>query len=102
MSVEKLVGVIKQASMGAMEAGSPVQVRIGTVNSLSPLTVTVDQRFALTSEFLILTAAAEPLKMTVGGVEYIVREGLQVGDKVILLRVQGGQQYVVLDKVVDA
>jgi len=31
----------------------------------------------------------------------IVRYGLKVGDKVLLLRVQGGQKYVVLDKIVD-
>lgn len=30
----------------------------------------------------------------------VVREGLKQGDKVLLLRVQGGQQYVILDKVV--
>ncbi|MCD3211828.1 DUF2577 domain-containing protein [Clostridium botulinum C/D] len=29
-----------------------------------------------------------------------IREGLQQGDKVLLLRVQGGQRYVILDKVV--
>lgn len=30
----------------------------------------------------------------------IIHNGLQVDDKVILLRMQGGQQYIVLDKVV--
>lgn len=30
----------------------------------------------------------------------LIREGLKQGDKVLLLRVQGGQQYVILDKVV--
>lgn len=29
-----------------------------------------------------------------------IRQGLKQGDKVLLLRVQGGQQYVILDKVV--
>ncbi|WP_276358401.1 DUF2577 domain-containing protein [Cohnella caldifontis] len=101
MSVEKLMGAIKQASMGAVEAGAPVSVRIGTVKSVSPLSVTVDQRFTLTAEFLILTAATERLAVTVEGTEYPVRPGLQAGDKVVLLRVQGGQQYVILDKVVQ-
>ncbi|MFC6545552.1 DUF2577 family protein [Cohnella cellulosilytica] len=31
-----------------------------------------------------------------------MREDLQAGDKVVLLRAQGGQQYVLLDKVVDS
>ncbi|GIP10388.1 hypothetical protein J1TS5_25580 [Paenibacillus macerans] len=30
----------------------------------------------------------------------VIREGLKVGDTVLLLRVQGGQQYVVWDRVV--
>lgn len=29
-----------------------------------------------------------------------IREGLKQGDKVLLLRVQGGQQYVIVDRVV--
>lgn len=100
MSIEKLVGAIKTASMGAVEAGAPVNVRIGTVKSVSPLAVTVDQRFTLTDEFLITTAAIEPLKVTIGGTDYPVREGLQIGDCVVMIRMQGGQQYVVVDKVV--
>lgn len=101
MSIEKLMGAIKQASMGAVEAGAPVAVRIGTVKSVSPLAVTVDQRLTLTSEFLLRTAATLPLKVTIGGTDYPVREDLQVGDRVVLLRAQGGQQYVILDKVVE-
>ncbi|GAD14191.1 hypothetical protein GBL_2408 [Geobacillus kaustophilus GBlys] len=41
----------------------------------------------LTEEFLVVTEQAE-------------QANLKGGDKVILLRVQGGQQFVVLDKVV--
>jgi hypothetical protein len=29
----------------------------------------------------------------------VIRPGLEAGDKVILLRVQGGQQFLILDKV---
>ncbi|WP_026263256.1 DUF2577 domain-containing protein [Paenibacillus sanguinis] len=31
----------------------------------------------------------------------VIREGLKVGDNVMLLRIQGGQKYVVWDKVVS-
>lgn len=100
MSVERLVKVIKQASVGAVGAGAPVQVCYGVVTSISPIEVLVDQRFTLTSEFLVLTAATQELKVTVSGTEHIVRPGLQANDLVVLLRAQGGQQYIVLDKVV--
>ena len=116
MSVEKLMGVIKQASVGAMEAGAPVAVRIGMVKTVSPLAVVVDQRFTLTAEFLIIPERLTKYEIDVkhahsysGGTtdqalpdKLLIRSGLQAGDKVILLRIQGGQQYVILDKVVGS
>ncbi|WP_116059709.1 DUF2577 family protein [Cohnella phaseoli] len=36
----------------------------------------------------------------IGDTDYPVQNDLKPGDSVVLLRVQGGQQYVILDKVV--
>jgi hypothetical protein len=102
MSMERFVKAIKQAGTGAVAAGSPVHVMYGEALVVNPVTIRVDQRFTLTAEFLTLTAATEELKVTIEGVDYLIRPGLQVGDKVVLLRVQGGQHYVVLDKVVES
>jgi len=82
-----LANLIRQASLGAIEAGQPVAVMFATVTKTDPLEVNVEQRFTLTTDFLILT-------------DTIDRKVLDVGDRVILLRVQGGRQFVVLDKVV--
>lgn len=82
-----LVNLIKQASMGAFENSNPVAIMFGTITRTNPLEVNVEQRFTLTRDFLIFT-------------EIFNQRVLQRGDKVILLRVQGGQQYVVLDRVV--
>lgn len=82
-----LVNLIKQASMGAFENSNPVAIMFGTITKTEPLEVNVEQRFTLTRDFLIFT-------------EIFNQRVLQRGDKVILLRVQGGQQYVVLDRVV--
>lgn len=81
-----LLDVIKEVGVGAVEASSPVMVSYGTVTQSSPLEINVDQRFTLESDFLVKTEKTK---------------NIEVGDKVILLRVQGGQQYVVLDKVVE-
>lgn len=35
-----------------------------------------------------------------GTKSFLVHKGLKIGEKVLLLRVQGGQQYIVLDRVV--
>lgn len=82
-----LVNLIRQASIGAIEAGQPVAVMFGTVTKTNPLEVNVEQRFTLTTDFLVLTDTVD-------------RKVLDVGDRVILLRVQGGRQFVVLDRVV--
>lgn len=95
-----LVNLIKQASMGAFESSNPVAVLFGTVVKANPLEVNVEQRFTLTRDFLVLTERLTEYRVTVEGQQITIRRGLQTGDKVILLRVQGGQQYVVWDRVV--
>lgn len=95
-----LLEVIKKAAADAVDASSPMNVLYGTVISSAPIKITVDQRFSLTKEFLILSEAVQELNVEISGAEHVIRKGLQAGDTVILLRVQGGQQYVVLDRVV--
>lgn len=95
-----LASLIKQASMGAYNASNPVSVMFGTVTKTNPLEVNVEQRFTLTRDFLVLTERLTEYRTTVDGNEIIIRRGLQAGDKVLLLRIQGGQQYVVWDRVV--
>jgi len=95
-----LASLIKQASMGAYNASNPVAVMFGTVTKANPLEVNVEQRFTLTRDSLVLTERLTEYRTTVDGNEIIIRRGLQAGDKVLLLRIQGGQQYVVWDRVV--
>ena len=82
-----ILRIIKEAGIGAVEAGNPVAVLFGTVTQTNPLAVNVDQRFELPEDFLVRTER--------------VASNLHAGDSVILLRVQGGQQYVILDKLAE-
>lgn len=77
---------IKRIALKAFEASNPVNVLFGTVTKANPLEVEIHQKLRLSKEFLVETK----------------RDGtsLVVGDKIVLLRVQGGQQFIVLDKVV--
>ncbi|BBH19835.1 phage protein [Paenibacillus baekrokdamisoli] len=109
-----LLGVIKKAGLGAVEAGQPITVQTGSVTKADPLEVTVDQRFTLTADFLIVPESLMEYKIDVKhahsyseGVtgdalkdKLLIRRGLGQGDKLILLRVQGGQQYLILDRVI--
>lgn len=81
-----LLKAIKKAAVEAVEASKPVSVCFGKVTSSSPIKVLVDQKINLTKAQLILT-------------ETVTKEPLQKDDQVILLRQQGGQKYIIVDRI---
>ena len=80
----KLTALIKKIALEAFHASKPTAVVFGTVTSTDPLSVRISQLIELSSATLIPTSA--------------VKDKLAVGDDVILIRQQGGQKYLVLDK----
>lgn len=81
------------------------ELLFGTVGSASPLTVTVDSRFTLPEEALLIPEGLEKLTLRVAHdkgeasvtEEFILQPGLQAGDKVILTAMGG--QYLILDRI---
>lgn len=122
MSISQLV---KMAALEAMEASRPVNVFIGTVVSESPLSIKIDQKRTLTREFLVLcrevtdydvemTVDHMTEKMQGGGKDpsftahqhpykgrkvFTVHKALKQGEKVVVVQFQGGQQYLVIDRI---
>jgi hypothetical protein len=110
-----MLNAIKQAAVDALEASNPATVMFGTVTKSNPLEVNVDQRFTLDADFLIVPELmtryeidlrhnhTAPGGSTGDGLTQliVIRPGLQAGDRVVLIRVQGGQRYLILDKVVN-
>lgn len=99
-----LLQIIKKAAVEAVEASNPAKVMYGTVVAISPLNIRIEQRFTIPEAFLTLTKNVRDYKtkITVNGgteQEYTVKNGLKTGDRVMLLREQGGQNYIVLDKI---
>lgn len=121
-----LVGIIKMAAQEAVEAGKPVKVTFGEVKTIKPLMIMVDQKLPLTEAFLVLTEAvkdheheitvvdwqtqnasggsgdsayAAHAHQIVGRKKIIIHNALQVGEKVLLLAMQGGQKFIVVDRV---
>lgn len=97
-----LVESMKTAALGAVEASKPVNVFFGNVVSASPLKISVEQKMTLEAPQLVLTRNVTEyrLDMTAGERRaYIVHNGLAVGDKVILIRGQGGQKFIVIDRL---
>lgn len=119
------VEVVKKAAVEAVEAQKPVNILFGTVISASPLKIQVDQKSIYTSKMLILTRNVTDFEvdMTVnhttedkgggsgmaafethnhaysGRKTFKVHNALQAGEKVLLVRVQQGKKYVVIDRV---
>lgn len=109
-----LIGLIRQVSLDAQEAAKPVQLCTGIVESSSPLRIRMEQKLLLGEGQLLVprrfrthtlavglhlqTGAAEGHSHAVTGeTEATVRVPLAAGDGVLLARMQGGQQYAVLD-----
>ncbi|MBN3523097.1 DUF2577 domain-containing protein [Paenibacillus apiarius] len=100
--MKMMLDIIKKAGAGAVEASSPVALLYGEVLSVSPLQVQIDQRFTLPASALVITEQLKEYKVHIGAEEITIRQGLRSGDRLLLARMQGGQSYIALDKVVNA
>lgn len=85
--VNELVETIKKAAIDAVEATKPVRIYFGEVMDTDPLKINVEQKMILGENQLILTRA-------------VFDEGLAAGSRVILIRIQGGQKFIVMDNLV--
>lgn len=79
------VELIKRAALEAVEASQPSGIFFGLVKSVNPLKIALSQKLIIDSSTLIYLTE-EP------------SEVYSVGDTVVMIRVQGGQKFVVLGK----
>lgn len=77
-------------------------IAFGTVVSASPLSVQIDNSdLVLPAAALVLTDAVVARTENVQGGQggtVNVQHGLAAGDKVVMVKAMGGQQYVILSK----
>lgn len=85
-----ILEMIKQAAVEAVEAMQPCHIVFGKIISLSPLKISVDQKLVLTTAQLAFTQTGRA----------VVNAQVTTGAKLAMIRQQGGQMYLVLDKVV--
>ena len=96
------IEVIQQTIQNAVEAMKLTDKATGPVESASPLKVKVDTTMQSIPEAgLILTDTVKERTVNVqgGSGSVAVREGLKPGDRVLMLRVQNGNQYIILSKI---
>ena len=98
-----LINIIKRASLDAIDNAQMCDLRYGTVVSTSPLKVQVTNLFTLTSSLLVvpkhLTNYEVSIKIDDEDKTLVIQNALKKGDKVALLRKQGGQSYFILDRI---
>ncbi|TVX91907.1 DUF2577 family protein [Paenibacillus agilis] len=75
---------IKRISMQANTASVPAAVMFGQVQKVTPIHLLVDSRFVIEGDMVIMSRDLPELL---------------VGDTVVLLRNNGGQQFVVLGRL---
>lgn len=100
-----IVLLIKRAAADVINAQKPVDILYGTVESRSPISIRIDQKNLLVQGQLILSRnvsnfSVELTEAQLGTRTFQVNNALVEGEKVILIRFQGGQKYLVLDRVV--
>lgn len=98
-----LVATIKKMSMDAVEASRPVGFLFGTILSVEPLKVQISQQKILEKAFFTLTNNVKDYNttITIDGVarNCIINNGLKKDEKVIIMQFQGGQDYIILDRL---
>ena len=80
-----MFNAMKQIAENVFTAMRPADWCYGKVISLSPFQVQIDQKLPLKKEFLAVRTG-------------VSASSFKVGDKLILLRKQGGQEFLILDK----
>lgn len=103
-NMETWLGLIKSTALDAVYATDPLEIRYGTVTRESPLQISIDTKSPLGPAQLVLTRNVTDyeVEMSVNGnarQRYKVFNQLKQGEKVLMLRIQGGGKYIVLDRV---
>lgn len=114
-----ILDTVKRAAIEAVKASNPVSIAYGTVIGVNPLQVRINPYIILNEADGVLIVARSITDYTVdvtlddwntetsgnhshaitGTKKMTIRNGLKIDDIVILLKMQGGQRYVAIDKV---
>ncbi|MGL4875184.1 MAG: DUF2577 domain-containing protein [Clostridium sp.] len=95
MAGEKFAKIIREGAKRAIPQNELTDIVVGEVKKTSPLLISVENRFEISGDFLILSPFVKELKSKDGA---ILWEGLKVGERVNMLRVSKGQQFYILDR----
>ncbi len=116
--MEKLIEAIKDIAIKANGSTEPMGFLCGVVISVSPLEILCGQKLILNEERLLLSENVRRISVKCsvtwqtesndahshgisGEKEIILDKSLKQGDTVLMIKMQGGQKFYVLEKVVE-
>lgn len=98
-----LIELIKRVALDVVTNEQMCDLRYGTVVSTNPLRVQITNLLTLPRSSLIVPKHLTNYTVSVTTSEssdtITIHNALKVGDKVALLRKQGGQSYFILDRI---
>ncbi len=111
--------LIQDMAKESYHNSKPVDVVYGKVTSTSPLEIWLNQSITLDREHIVLsrcvtdyvreeevswsTGSADSHSHPITGIKQVkVLNSLKIGEAVVLIQLQGGQKFLVLDRVVSA
>ena len=94
----RLAEKIKKAALDVQRASKPVNVYFGEVVSKVPLKVYIEPKLELSEKQISLARNVTDYTVQIDGKRVVVKNGLNVGDKVILIRQQEGKKYILIDR----
>lgn len=121
MADSNLLQLIQKIAVNAVKEAKPCDYTVGTVVSEKPLKIKVSQALTLEEEFLHLarnvtdfeteftldqidiyhvTRTDPPTATWADRQKITIHNALKTGEKVLMIRKSGGQDFVVIDRVV--
>lgn len=123
--MSKVIEAVRKAAVEAVKASNPAAIVFGTVKSITPLKINIEQRLTLEEQHLVLTSLVSNFEVdmvldheteytsggsgegsfenhnhAITGTKTVqINLGLNVGETVMMVQVQGGQKFIVLDRV---
>ena len=94
-----LINIVKRAALDAVDNAKMCDVRYGEVVSVSPLKVQITNQFTIPSSLLTVPQHLTDYAVEIESKSMVIHNALKIGDKVALLRSQGGQSYFILDRI---
>lgn len=98
--MSEIIDSLRRAVKTTVEAMDLLDLGYATVESISPLTLSIKKtNLIVTEPVAVMSDNVRYRSVTVQGQKVVINPGLSAGDKVIFLKANAGQNYIVISKV---